>query len=248
VLRDADIAMYRAKANGRARYEIFDSTMRDRILKRLALESELRKALERNELRVHYQPIVSLITKEVIGFEALVRWQHPQRGLLLPGEFISLAEETGLIILIDRWVMREPAGRCRMARSIPQQSPIAVSVNLSGKQVAQPDLINEIDSILKMLAEASCLNLELTESVIMENFELTVEVLAKLRKLGDQIQIDDFGIGYSSLNYLSRFPINALKIDRSFINLMTDDPNHMKIVQAIVRLSHGLGMDSSPRV
>jgi diguanylate cyclase (GGDEF)-like protein/PAS domain S-box-containing protein len=245
VLRDADIAMYRAKANGRARYEIFDSTMRDRILKRLSLEAELRKSLERGELRVHYQPIVSLITKEIIGFEALVRWQHPQRGLLFPGEFIPLAEETGLIILIDRWVMREA---CRQMHEwqaqYPSDPPITVSVNLSGKQIVQPDLVSEIDRILKDTGmEASCLNLELTESVIMENFELTVEVLTKLRKLGVQIQIDDFGIGYSSLNYLSRFPINALKIDRSFINLMTGDPNHMKIVQAIVRLSHGLGMD-----
>jgi diguanylate cyclase (GGDEF)-like protein/PAS domain S-box-containing protein len=245
VLRDADIAMYRAKANGRARYEIFDSTMRDRILKRLSLESELRLAFERNELRVHYQPIVSLITKEIIGFEALARWQHPQRGLLYPIEFIPLAEETGLIILIDRWVMREA---CRQMREwhdqYPSDPPFAVSVNLSGKQVVQPDLINVIDHILKDTGlQAQYLHLELTESVIMENFELTVEVLTKLKKLGVRIQIDDFGIGYSSLNYLSRFPINALKIDRSFINLMTDDPNHMKIVQAIVRLSHGLGMD-----
>lgn len=245
VLRDADIAMYRAKANGRARYEIFDSTMRDRILKRLSLESELRMAFERNELRVHYQPIVSLVSKEIIGFEALVRWQHPRRGLLYPAEFIPLAEETGLIILIDRWVMRQA---CRQMSEwhvqYPSDPPLVMSVNLSSKHVMQPDLISEIDSILKETGlPASYLHLELTESIVMENFELTVEVLTKLRKLGVKIQIDDFGIGYSSLNYLSRFPINALKIDRSFINLMIDDPNHMKIVQAIVRLSHGLGMN-----
>jgi diguanylate cyclase (GGDEF)-like protein/PAS domain S-box-containing protein len=245
VLRDADIAMYRAKANGRARYEIFDSTMRDRILKRLALESELRMAFEHNELRVHYQPIVSLVTKEIIGFEALVRWQHPRRGLLYPAEFIPLAEETGLIILIDRWVMRQACQQMSVWHvHYPSDPPLVISVNLSGKQVMQPDLISEIDRILKETGmQAPYLHLELTESIVMENFELTVEVLSKLRKLGVKIQIDDFGIGYSSLNYLSRFPINALKIDRSFINLMTDDPNHMKIVQAIVRLSHGLGMD-----
>jgi diguanylate cyclase (GGDEF)-like protein len=244
VLRDADIAMYRAKALGKDRYEIFDPAMRDRIMERLKLENELRRALDRRELDVFYQPIVSLKTGRIIGLESLVRWHHPERGLVLPGEFIPLAEETGLIIPLDRYVLREA---CRQMHEwhaqMPTEPPLTVSVNMSGRQFTQPDLIESIELILKDTSlEPPSLNVEITESTIMEDHEYTANVLSKLQALGVQVQIDDFGVGYSSLSYLSRFPLNALKVDRTFIKLMTEDSNNLKIVQAIVMMTHGLGM------
>jgi diguanylate cyclase (GGDEF)-like protein/PAS domain S-box-containing protein len=244
VLRDADIAMYSAKAKGKARYEIFEPGMRDRILERLSLESDLRRAIDNQELRVHYQVIVSLSTKKMIGFEALVRWQHPQRGLIPPMEFIPMAEETGLVIPVDRWVMREA---CRQMiewqQRIPAAKDLTISVNLSGKHVAQPDLIQYIEEVLSESGlEPRSLKLEITESAILENNEITTEVFTRLKKLGVQIQIDDFGIGYSSLGYLSHFPIDALKIDQSFVRMIAEDSNNLKIVQAIVMLSHRLGV------
>jgi diguanylate cyclase (GGDEF)-like protein/PAS domain S-box-containing protein len=245
VLRDADIAMYRAKALGKARYEIFDPTMRDLIMERLELEGDLRRALENEELVPYYQPIVSLDTGRTMGFEALVRWNHPKRGLLTPDAFISMAEETGLVIAIDRLVLREA---CRqlvewqdMYNSDP---PLTISVNLSVKQVTQPDMIEFIQHTLDETGlSPRCLKLEITESVIMDNFEYTASVFGKIQNMGVQIEIDDFGIGYSSLSYLSHFPINALKIDRSFISRMVNNGSHLKIVQAIVMLAHGLGMN-----
>jgi predicted signal transduction protein with EAL and GGDEF domain len=244
VLRDADIAMYRAKALGKNRYEIFDPAMRDRIMERLKLENELRRALDRRELDVFYQPIVSLKTGRIIGLESLVRWHHPERGLVLPGEFIPLAEETGLIIPLDRYVLREA---CRQMHEwhaqMPTEPPLTVSVNMSGRQFTQPDLIESIELILKDTSlEPPSLNVEITESTIMEDHEYTTNVLSKLQALGVQVQIDDFGVGYSSLSYLARFPLNALKVDRTFIKLMTEDSNYLKIVQAIVMMTHGLGM------
>ncbi len=244
VLRDADIAMYRAKALGKNRYEIFDPAMRDRIMERLKLENELRRALDRRELDVFYQPIVSLKTGRIIGLESLVRWHHPERGLVLPGEFIPLAEETGLIIPLDRYVLREA---CRQMHEwhaqMPTEPPLTVSVNMSGRQFTQPDLIESIELILKDTSlEPPSLNVEITESTIMEDHEYTANVLSKLQALGVQVQIDDFGVGYSSLSYLARFPLNALKVDRTFIKLMTEDSNYLKIVQAIVMMTHGLGM------
>lgn len=244
VLRDADIAMYRSKANGRARFEIFDQAMRQRIMERMTLETDLRKALAEQTLQVCYQPITAMGTGNLMGFEALVRWQHPQRGTILPAEFIHLAEETGLIIPIDRWVMQE-ACRAMAAwqRQYPFDPPLAINVNISGKQVAQKDFVSVLEQTLRESGLApQHLHLEITENAIMENFETSAEVLMQLKQLGVQMHIDDFGIGYSSLNYLSRFPINALKIDQSFIQNMLEDSTYMKIVQAIVRLTHGLGM------
>lgn len=245
ILRDADIAMYRAKSQGRDRYEIFDALMRDRIMQRLALETELRLALERNELRVHYQPILSLRDQQIIGFEALVRWQNPSRGLMMPGDFIGVAEDTGLIIAVDRWVLRESIRQMQeWDRTIPGLPPLKLSVNISGKQVAQADLVEEIRLIIEETAwDAQRLNLEITENAVMENYINTVEILAKLQTLGIHIQVDDFGMGYSSLSYLSRFPLNALKIDRSFVSALEKDSSHVKIVQAIVTMTHGLGME-----
>ena len=245
ILRDADIAMYRAKSQGKDRYEIFDAMMRDRIMQRLALETELRLALERNEFRVHYQPIISLHDPQILGFEALVRWQNPTRGFMMPGDFIGVAEDTGLIIAMDRWVLRESIRQMQeWDRTLQGLPPLKLSVNISGKQVAQADLVEEVKLIIEETGwDAQRLNLEITESAVMENYINTVEILAKLQTLGIQIQVDDFGMGYSSLSYLSRFPLNALKIDRSFINALEKDTSQAKIVQAIVTMTHGLGME-----
>ena len=244
MLRDADIAMYYAKANGKARYEIFDPVMRSRIMERLALESELRQAIGRNELTVYYQPIVSLESGQLMGFEALVRWQNPARGLLRPAEFIHLAEETGLIIEIDRWVLREACLQMsEWKRNFPEALPLTISVNMSGRYITQPDLIPTIARVLNETGlNPENLKLEITENAIMENNQATREVFARLQSIGIQIQIDDFGIGYSSLGYLSQFPVNALKIDQSFVSKMDEDSSHMKIVQAIVSLTHRLGV------
>ena len=242
ILRDADIAMYSAKAHGRARSEIFEPDMRVRISQRLLIESELRQAIEREEFVVHYQPIVALESGQITGFEALIRWQHPTRGLLNPAEFLFIAEETGLIIPIDRWVLRKVCSQMKSWQdSYPINPPLTVSVNLSGKEISKPDLV---DYIQKALEESGlnpgCLKLEITENVIMETSLFTSEVFRRLQALGVQVQIDDFGIGYSSLSYLSQFPVNALKIDQSFINKMAVDNSQLKIIQAIVMLAHRL--------
>ncbi|MBN2147548.1 MAG: EAL domain-containing protein [Anaerolineales bacterium] len=244
VLRDADIAMYRAKANGRARYEIFDDAMRQRIMERMNLEKELRQAVSEKSLQVFYQPIMATGSGELVGFEALVRWHHPERGLILPTEFIQLAEETGLVIQIDRIVLEEACRRmAEWQRNIPCDPHLTLNVNISGKQVGEKDFVQELKRIFNETGlNPDCLHLGITENAIMENFDSTADILQMLRELGVQVHIDDFGIGYSSLSYLSRFPINALKIDHTFVGMMMQDSTHMKIVQAIVRLTHGLGM------
>lgn len=244
VLRDADIAMYRAKASGRARYEIYDAVMRERILERLALESELRKALEMDKLVVHYQPIVEIANGWVTGFEALVRWNHPISGLMSPAQFLPLAEETGLIIPIDRWVLRQACEQTAIwQREFPSHSKLSISANVSSRQINQSDFIDFLkDTLDETKLNSSCLLLEITENTIMENFDQTAHVLQQLRRLGIQIHIDDFGVGYSSLNYLSRFPINSLKIDRSFVRMMSEDSSYLKIIQAIIQLTHSLGL------
>jgi diguanylate cyclase (GGDEF)-like protein/PAS domain S-box-containing protein len=244
VLRDADIAMYHAKSNGKSRYEVFDPSMRTRILDRLELASDLRRAIENKELRVYYQIIESLTTGQITGVEALVRWQHPQRGLLLPRDFIPLAEDTGLIIDLDRWVTLEA---CRQFKEWQMENPsfanLTISVNISGKQFVQADLVDFIErAIVETGINPSQLSLEITESVIIENKDRTIEICTRLQQLGVQIEIDDFGIGYSSLSYLSQFPVNALKIDRSFISKMTETSNETNIIQAILMLSHRMGV------
>jgi diguanylate cyclase (GGDEF)-like protein/PAS domain S-box-containing protein len=242
ILRDADIAMYSAKGRGRATFEIFEPNMRVKVSQRLALESELRQAFERNEFLLHYQPIVSLTDGQVRGFEALLRWTHPRRGVLLPSEFLSVAEETGLVHSIDRWVLGEA---CRQMETwheqFPFDPPLTISVNISGKHFSKPDLVDYISSVLSETGlPATSLKLEITENALMEHTDTTMEVLHQLRSMGVQIQIDDFGIGYSSLSYLSQFPVSALKIDQSFVNLMTSDNNRLKIIQAIVLLTQRL--------
>lgn len=244
ILRDADTAMYHAKEKGKARYELFDAAMHANVVAKLQLENDLRRAVENQEFCVYYQPIMALADGRVTGFEALVRWRHPERGVVGPAEFIGLAEETGLINDIGLWVLRES---CRQSHEWHQQNlslwPLTVSVNLSGKQFAHADLIGHVEKVLcETGIESSMLKLELTESAVMENAEAAARMLARLRELGIQLSIDDFGTGYSSLSYLHRFPIDTLKIDRSFVNQIGHVDEKVEIVKTVVTLATNLGM------
>jgi diguanylate cyclase (GGDEF)-like protein len=244
ILRDADIAMYRAKENGKARYELFDHGMHARAVSRLQLESDLRQAIEQKEFCVYYQPIISLQTGRLAGFEALVRWNHPRRGLVAPADFIPVAEETGLIVPIGQWVLNEACVQVRQWQiDSPSHRSLSLSVNLSARQVAQPDLLQRIkDALETSKLNPHCLKLEITESVVMENAEAAAQMFKQLRSLGVQLSIDDFGTGYSSLSYLHRFPLNYLKIDRSFVMRLTTD-NDNAIVRTISTLARNLGME-----
>jgi diguanylate cyclase (GGDEF)-like protein len=245
ILRDADTAMYHAKEKGKARYEIFDAAMHARAVSRLQLENDLRRALEREELAVHYQPIVSLDTNKIAGFEALVRWNHPEKGLVSPADFVSVAEETGLIVELGRWVLERSCYQMRAWQlQNPSPTPLTISVNLSGKQFLQNNLIEQIQQTLSETElDPRTLKLEITESVVMENAEIASSMLAQLRALGAQLSIDDFGTGYSSLSYLHRFPANTLKIDRSFISRIRSGDENTEIVRTIMTLANNLGMD-----
>jgi diguanylate cyclase (GGDEF)-like protein len=246
ILRDADTAMYRAKEKGKARYELFDTGMHTRAVALLRLENDLRRAVERCEFRVHYQPIVSLENERVVGFEALVRWYHPERGFVPPSEFIPLAEETGLVADIDQWVLRES---CRQVREWQNMSPanrsLTLSANLSSKELTQSDLIERVQRVLADTDfDPHSLKLEITESAVMENADTAARVLTRLRELGVRLSIDDFGTGYSSLSYLHRFPVTTLKIDRSFVSRMGDGDENFEIVRTIMTLASNLGMDT----
>ena len=245
ILRDADTAMYRAKTLGKARHEIFDKAMHARAMNLLQLETDLRRAVEREEFFVQYQPIVSLETSNLRGFEALVRWRHPERGLISPIDFVPVAEETGLIMPIGAWVLKESCRQMqRWQAMFPSDPQLFISVNLSGKQFAQPDLMSEVAAIIEETGlDPRSLKLEITESVVMENIETATEMLKQLRALGLKLSIDDFGTGYSSLSYLHRFPIDTLKIDRSFVTQMSDNNENMEIVRTVVMLAQNLGMD-----
>lgn len=245
LLRDADIAMYRAKALGKARCEVFDTAMHARAVLRLKLETDLRKAVQRKEFRVHYQAIVRLETSRVVGFEALIRWQHPEMGLVGPNEFIGVAEETGLIIPIGNWVLREACQqiRCWQSQYSSCHPPLTISVNISPKQFAQPNLVDEIASVLRTSdLNPSCLHLEITENVAIGDEARTESILSQLKDLGVRLSIDDFGTGYSSLNYLRRFPVDTVKIDRSFVSNM-DTKDNREIVRTIIMLAASLGLN-----
>ena len=245
ILRDADVAMYRAKERGRSRIEVFDEAIRARLLERVETEQALRRALHRGDLRLHYQPVLTVDTGELVSFEALVRWEHPDRGLVPPDEFIPLAEDTGLIIPIGRWVLREACNQLAEWRaSAPGSRGLRVAVNLSARQFTDPDLAG---SIAEALAAAEvppdALLLEITESVLMEEVEATAATLRALKELGVGLSIDDFGTGYSSLSYLKRFPVDDLKIDRSFVDGLGVDADDHAIVSAVVSMAHAMGLN-----
>ena len=244
LLRDADLAMHRAKQAGKSRYEIFDTAMHASAIKRLRLETDLRKALDQDELRVYYQPIVSLQTGKITGFEALTRWQRGDT-LISPAEFMSVADETGLIIPMNRLLMREACLQLLSWHAqFPSDNPFAMSVNVSPKQFAQPDLASDIETILRETGlDPRYLHLEIIETIAMADAEGSGNVLNKLRSLGVRLSIDDFGTGYSSLSRLRRFPIDTLKIDRSFISNMDHDAESREIVRIIITLAHNLGLE-----
>ena len=245
LLRDADMAMYRAKARGKARHEVFDAEMHTRAVTLLQLETDLRWAIEREEFRLHYQPIVTLESGQIVGFEALIRWQHPERGLVAPAEFIPIAEETGWIVPIGHWVLQEACAQLAAWQAeFPAQTSLSMSVNLSGKQFSQPDLIEIIKNIIRETGIApGTLKLEITESAIMEDAQTVTSRLIELRQLGVKLGLDDFGTGYSSLSYLHRFPLDTLKIDRSFVARLLEDGENREIVRTIVTLGKNLGMN-----
>ncbi len=244
MLRDADTAMYRAKAQGRAQSVVFDRTMHAKVVARLQLENDLRRAIAREQFQVHFQPIVALTTGETAGFEALLRWEHPSLGFVTPGEFIPLAEETGLIVALDRWILRRSCEQLRRWQTIaPHSSSLAISVNISGKHLVQPDFLEALTAIVAETGIApSHLTLELTESALVEHAEAASAVLGNLRALGVHVALDDFGMGYSSLNYLRRFPVETLKIDRSFVGARNGMLENAEIVRAIIGLAHNLGI------
>ena len=245
LLRDADVALYRAKALGKATMVVFEPSMSTEALARLDLETDLRYAVERGQLRLHYQPEVDLQTNVIRGIEALVRWEHPLNGMMGPSQFIPLAEETDLILPIGRWVLQEA---CRQAYAwqglLPSGQPLVVSVNLSGRQFQHPNLAIEVAQVLRETnLSPHCLQLEITETVLMRDEPATESTLDALRALGVPLAIDDFGTGYSSLSYLRRFPASTLKIDYSFTSAIGHDEKASAILRAVTSLGHALGMD-----
>lgn len=245
LLRDADLAMYHAKQTGRACYALFDRELHVQTLKLLQIQSDLRQALERQEFVLHYQPIVSLSTDKLMGFEALVRWQHPRQGFISPGEFIPIAEETGFIIFLGEWVLREACRQMRQwQQQFPQHLPLTISVNISGKQFSQVNFVGQVEQILQETGfDAQLLKLEITESVLMENAKSSTVMLSQLQALGIRLSIDDFGTGYSSLSYLHRLRLDTLKIDRSFVRDVDLNVEKIEIIRTIIALAWNLGMD-----
>jgi EAL domain-containing protein (putative c-di-GMP-specific phosphodiesterase class I) len=247
LLRDADTAMYRAKARSKASYLVFEPRMNARALQQLRLASDLRRAIEREEFVLHYQPKVELSSGKIVGVEALLRWEHPERGLAPPEEFIPLSEEMGLIVPIGQWVIEEA---CQKLARWQEQclgdpgAPFTVSVNLSARQLQQPRLAQEIAQTLRACeVDPNGLELEITESIIMEYDEIILAKLEELKRLGVRLGIDDFGTGYSSLSHLNRLPIDVLKIDRSFIEGLNKDTKAGLITSATINLAHALNLE-----
>ncbi|CAN5794829.1 hypothetical protein BH11MYX3_BH11MYX3_32580 [soil metagenome] len=243
LLRDADIALYRAKEEGRARYQVFDQEMHGTVSAQLRLESDLSHAIERDELVLHYQPILALGPTKTVGFEALVRWRHPERGIIAPGEFIPIAEDSGMIVSIGRWVTERA---CQQLAEWDRAGLIGLtmSINLSVRQLVQPELTAEIEQAARDVGvDLRRLTVEITETAMMPNDPAVQETLTHLRTLGVSISLDDFGTGYSCLSYLHDFPVTALKIDRSFVSRIGMTSERPEIVRAIVALAHNLGID-----
>ena len=244
VVNDAIAAARQAKARGRDHYAVFETKMRIDALSTLRLEVALRQAVEREEFELHYQPIVDLTSAKLTGFEALVRWRHPRRGLVPPAEFIPLAEQTGLIVPLGRWVVREAVRQlARWNALFPEQS-LSMAVNLSGRQVADPRLLEEIQStVAEHGLQPGALKLELTESVLVENADVVQRFMTTLRGSGVRIWVDDFGTGYSSLSYLHRFPVDGLKIDKAFVDTLDGSEASAAMVRTILSLADNLGVD-----
>jgi len=245
LLRDADTAMYQAKTAGKSQWSLFDQTMRKQALQRLELEADLLKGIERGEFQIHYQPIVEMPSKQIRGFEALLRWNHPTRGLISPLDFIPIAEEIGFIVDLGAWVLEQA---CRQTRKwqlqYPEHASLFISVNVSAKQFASPSLVDHVQECLRVTGlDGRHLKLEITESAIMIDTQMAAARLEQLRSLGATISLDDFGTGYSSLSYLQSFKIDNLKIDRSFISQLGNSAESEEIVRTIINLAHNLGME-----
>ena len=242
ILRDADTAMYKAKSNGKARHEVFNTQMHTRAVEALTLENELRRALDNGEIEPFYQSIIALDSGRIVGFEALARWLHPERGLISPADFIPLAEETGLIVPIGLTILDQACADIAHWQAALDIPTLTISVNLSGKQFKQASLLNDIKEILfKTSLQPNCLKMEITETIVMEDTAVAIEMLKQLKRIGMQISLDDFGTGYSSLSYLHRFPFDIIKIDRSFVSRMTMDRESRGIVKTITALAAELG-------
>ncbi len=244
VIRDADTAMHRAKARGTARFEVFDSDMRQQAVERLQLETELRCVVEQRQLRTFYQPIVALPDSHLVGFEALLRWDHPERGTLLPAEFMNVAEETDLIVPMGWWILKDACVQLKQwHETIEGAENLSIAVNLSGRQLVQVDAFDHVHGVLKDTDLCKgALRLEMTETVMMEGGSRSTDLCNRLKDLSVRLHMDDFGTGYSSLSYLHAFPLDILKIDRSFVSRMTERSKFSEIVRAIVDMAHGLGM------
>lgn len=242
LLRNADVAMYMAKEAGKNRYQIFEPAMHDVALKRLELKADLQRALDNGEFILHYQPVIELATGEISGFEALLRWQHPERGLVPPLEFIPLAEETGLIVQIGTWVLQEATRRGReLQERYPTDPPLHIAVNLSARQLQRPEIVADVaDALMRSGLAPESLVLEITESIMMQDVDLSLQRLRELKELGVQLAVDDFGTGYSSLNYIQQFPVDILKVDKSFIDAFNLDERKSALTATIIKLAEDL--------
>lgn len=246
VLRDADIAMYQAKTQGKARFEVFDVNMRSHAFSRLQMEQEIRLALENREFLLYYQPIIEMRSNQLVSFEALIRWSHPTRGILSPDAFLPVAEESGLILPIGEWVLQEACAQLKKwHEDFPALQNVCINVNVSNRQFSQPNFVEQVIEVLQTSGlQAEALRLEITENVLITNYAAVNKVFAKLRSLGVQLQIDDFGSGYSALGYLQHFPISAIKIDKSFIDEIGKNHKGTELIRAIISMARELGMES----
>ncbi len=243
-MRSADVAMYRAKEEGKAHYRVFDPSMEAQVVNRMRLENDLRRALELDEIRVYYQPVVRLDNELIVGMEALVRWEHPERGLMTPDEFVPLAEEIGLTIPIGRQLLGEA---CRQAREWQERytsdPPLSIGANLSTRQLRHPDLVEDVEEALRESGlDPKCLILEITESAVIRDEEYTIGALKRLVELGVRVALDDFGMGYSSLSYLRHLPVGLIKIDKSFVERIGEEAEDEVLTSGVTGIAHGLGL------
>jgi EAL domain-containing protein (putative c-di-GMP-specific phosphodiesterase class I) len=247
LLQHADAAMFRAKDLGRDRMEVFDREMRTRAVEQLRIDRDLRMAVERAELAVYYQPKIDLASGRIIGAEALLRWNHPEHGLILPDRFISVAEDTGIIVRIGRWVLEEAVLQARTwVEHVPGIEGFMVAVNLSARQIGAPGLVDQVARVLERYGwPADQLVLELTESILIDDRDATLDVLTDLKELGVKLAIDDFGTGFSSLNYLHRFPVDIVKIDRTFVTNIQENGEGSPVATAVMHMAHALGLTAA---